>query len=421
MLIPKYWAQYKQRFDSKSIADNASKQATIKRYGWSDVSQADALIRAKQRVTEAHKRWLAGEDIVRRERAEQYNESNAIPIREAIISKQDFSTNKSTTQVIVTRNSYGAQVANVNNIAIIDVDTIDLLLYLYSNDYNNYDKFIGVTSTPSANVKLSDTKSSINTSQKSTSIKRQVWGFVILFIIIASVIAWQSLSWFWLIGVMLIGTAFLWWQASKNEQAQQQANKQQMDAHLAELLSFMTDLIQKRVIHHPNERFRLYETPAGFRLIAIHDTILPSDDVVTEWFTYFHADANYVRLCQTQQCFRARLTAKPWRMNEVNEHKLEKQIPAKNFWFIDLEPDNASLDEMDEEEYNNFENQQAELAARQQWIENYDKFAKNYRACRYVKSFGNKQNNNSLAAKTINEFIAWHDDVCQVDKDLPMG
>ena len=93
MLIPKYWAQYKQRFDSKTEFNKSPKQATIKRYGWSDISQEAALVHAKERVANAHSRWLAGEDIVRRERREEYNDNNGIPIREAIISEYGFSEN----------------------------------------------------------------------------------------------------------------------------------------------------------------------------------------------------------------------------------------------------------------------------------------------------------------------------------------
>ncbi len=409
MLIPKYWAQYKQRFDAKIASSSTLKQATIKRYGWSDISEADALIHAKARVDEAHKRWLEGADIVRRERVEQYNQSNAIPIREAIISNSVFSNHKSTTQVIVTRNSYGAQVANVDNIAIIDIDNDDLLQQRYPDDY----------------YAQSLMGASLSNNNKPSSMKRQVWSFVILFIIIASVIAWQSLSWLWLIGVMLLGTAFLWWQASKNEQAHYQANQQKYETHLAELQPFLTSLIEKRVIRHPDEQFRLYQTPAGFRLIAVHDLVVPSDDVVAEWFEYFCADINYARLCTAQQCFRARLTAKPWRMNEIKEGKLDKQIPANDFWFIDTDIDDASFDErldaMDEEQYDAFEKQQAELKMRQLWIDSYDKFAKNYRACRYVKSFGAQQDNNRSVLKAINEFIDWHDSACQVDRDLPMA
>ncbi|MGP4953653.1 hypothetical protein ACTXGO_15890, partial [Psychrobacter sp. T6-1] len=142
MLIPKYWAQHKQRFESKVTASQLSKQATIKRYGWSDISQSDALEHAKARVAEAHKRWLAGEDILRRERKEEYNQYNGIPIREQIVSKQVFpssvSTKEAPTQLIVTRNSYGAQVANVDNIVIIDVDNDDLLHHLYPDNYDSH-------------------------------------------------------------------------------------------------------------------------------------------------------------------------------------------------------------------------------------------------------------------------------------------
>ncbi len=135
MLIPKYWAQHKQRFDSKPETSNTSKQATIKRYGWSDISQSEALNHAKARVDDAYQRWLVGEDIVRRERRDEYNTSNGIPIREQIIYEQTFSSSSQTkielTQLIVTRNSYGAQVANVDSIAIIDVDNDHLLSHLY--------------------------------------------------------------------------------------------------------------------------------------------------------------------------------------------------------------------------------------------------------------------------------------------------
>ena len=93
MLIPKYWAQHKQRFESLETSSNPSKQATIKRYGWSDISQMEALSHAKLRVNEAHHRWLAGEDILRRERREEYNEGNSIPIREEIIYEHDFPKN----------------------------------------------------------------------------------------------------------------------------------------------------------------------------------------------------------------------------------------------------------------------------------------------------------------------------------------
>ncbi|MGP9491104.1 hypothetical protein [Psychrobacter sp. AOP7-B1-24] len=401
MLIPKYWAQYKQRFDALATADRSSKQATIKRYGWSDISQAEALAHAKERVNEAHQRWLDGEDIVRRERREEYNESNGIPIREQIISEQIFSENgltkagveshASDTQLVVTRNSYGAQIANVNNIAIIDADNDQLLHYRYPERYNYH----GFMSTLLAD-------------EKTSGAKMKVWLFIFFFILIASIISWLGASWLWLLMVMIGVTAYLWQQASKREKARMQKYTEDSES----LSSFITDLIQQRVASHPTESFRLYKTPAGFRIIATHDTISPSDALVADWFEYFHADANYVRLCQAQQCFRARLTAKPWRMAEGEDDKLAKDIPAKKFWF-DAESTDAD---------SSIEQRQNELKARKQWIVDYDKYAKNYRACRYIESFIGKESTHQLEHKDIQAFIEWHDRVCNVGKEeLPLG
>ncbi|WP_201502951.1 hypothetical protein [Psychrobacter cibarius] len=398
MLIPKYWAQHKQRFELSETSSKPSKQATIKRYGWSDVSQSEALSHAKWRVSEAHKRWLAGEDILRRERREEYNEGNGIPIREEIISEHDFPENKlsnnsaAVTKLIVTRNSYGAQVANVDNIAIIDVDNDDLLHQKYPYDYNHHGFMPAFL---------------INQSNPTTKIK--VWAFVIVFILIASVIAWLGLSWLWLLAVMIGATAYLWQQASVKDKAR--AQKYADDA--ASLLPYMTDLIKKRIANHPTESFRLYQTPAGFRIIATHDVVLPSNRLVAEWFAYFHADTNYVRLCQVQQCFRARITAKPWRLSEVENNKLAKDIPAKDFWFGS---ENTDID-------SSIEQRQDELKARKQWIVDYDRFTQGYRACHYVESFAGKEtvDRNTAATQAIDAFIEWHDRVCQVEKNLEMA
>ncbi len=60
-------------------------------------------------------------------------------------------------------------------------------------------------------------------------------------------------------------------------------------------------------------RWRMYRTRAGVRLIAVHRPLAPDDPQVVEAFQHFGADRLYRALCKTQQCFRARLTPKPWR------------------------------------------------------------------------------------------------------------
>jgi len=98
-------------------------------------------------------------------------------------------------------------------------------------------------------------------------------------------------------------------------------------------------------------------------------------------------------------------------MNEVADNTLTKEIPAKNFWF-DAETTDAD---------SSIEQRQNELKARNQWIINYDKYAKNYRACRYVERFTGKEASYPLAHKEIQAFIEWHDRACQVGKEMVMA
>jgi|26BtaG_2_1085354.scaffolds.fasta_scaffold02696_6 hypothetical protein len=478
MLIPKYWAVYQQRFDKVDAKTQNKRQATIKRYGWSDMSHAEALSHAQSRVAEAHKRWLAGDDILRLERVEEYNETNAIPIREQILLEQTFpegakQNNSDTTQLIVTRNSYGAQVANVNNIAIIDVDNIDLLQLYYPEVYaNKWDSFFddgvaewpqdidlaqvapetvanpphsspaGISSANSQTKSWSGDKSaasknshltksrvekshavqsqvekphSLSTATENTrSMKPLVWVFVISSIALAGVITWYDLSWGWLIAFMVGMTVILWQQAQKIEQTQNQAEQQQWHNHLTELVGHMRQRINERLASHPNERFRLYQTPAGFRIIATHSTVTPNDTAVKDWLEHFHADSNYARLCQAQQCFRARLTAKPWRMVEiVKQNKLDKTLPHRNIWLLETETQRKN-----------------EVVEREEWAQKYDEFAKGYKACRYLETLGGRGGINELMSsapnltaeqKAIEGFVHWHDAACRVGLDLPMG
>jgi hypothetical protein len=64
---------------------------------------------------------------------------------------------------------------------------------------------------------------------------------------------------------------------------------------------------------HPGWNWRIYRTKAGLRLLATHALFDPSDPVCERVFSAVDADPLYRKLCQTQKCFRARLTPKPWR------------------------------------------------------------------------------------------------------------
>jgi hypothetical protein len=63
----------------------------------------------------------------------------------------------------------------------------------------------------------------------------------------------------------------------------------------------------------PGWGWRVYRTRAGLRLLATHD-VVPADSPLTKSiFEELDADPLYQKLCAAQNCFRARLTPKPWR------------------------------------------------------------------------------------------------------------
>jgi hypothetical protein len=63
----------------------------------------------------------------------------------------------------------------------------------------------------------------------------------------------------------------------------------------------------------PGLGFRIYRTCAGFRLLVTSGTFDPSAAGTLDVLKAFGSDPLYIRLCKSQACFRARLTAKYWR------------------------------------------------------------------------------------------------------------
>jgi hypothetical protein len=67
---------------------------------------------------------------------------------------------------------------------------------------------------------------------------------------------------------------------------------------------------------NPSWAFRVYATAAGFRIVATHARISPTGSEAAQLFDALGADPLYRKLCGTQQTFRARLTPKPWRIDQ---------------------------------------------------------------------------------------------------------
>jgi hypothetical protein len=58
---------------------------------------------------------------------------------------------------------------------------------------------------------------------------------------------------------------------------------------------------------------RIYRTAGGFRLLVTSETFDPMSPEAMGLLSAFGSDPLYMRLCQSQECFRARLSAKFWR------------------------------------------------------------------------------------------------------------
>lgn len=126
--------------------------------------------------------------------------------------------------------------------------------------------------------------------------------------------------------------------------------------------------IERRSFSHLG--FRVYETFKGFRILVIHHDFNPKSDESNKLMRIFNADNLYRRLCITQNCYRARLTPKPFR---INQKGIRFIFPKKN--------------PVQEERI-------------VQWIKEYNSKSENFASCKLVFQHGRP---------TTNRVIEYHD------------
>jgi hypothetical protein len=137
---------------------------------------------------------------------------------------------------------------------------------------------------------------------------------------------------------------------------------------------------------NPAWSWRVYRTRAGFRLLATHGLFEPDSSTVGAVFDNLGADPLYRRLCRSQQCFRARLTPKPWRCG---------CRPARHGWF----QGHADLE--------------ASFGA---WQRAYEKASSRYATCRFIRTEGSPSIHPELA-----ELVAFHDEASRATIDAPLA
>ncbi len=324
MIVPEYWAEGRAQHRAPN------KQVTIHRFGWSDTSQVDAQFMADARVAEALARFLAGEDIRRRDHKLAYNGAEGLPIREEVLERHGTA--------VITRNIYGARCLNVPEVLFADVDF---------------------------------------------SIRKPVLPAAVRVTLVVAAICAGGYWYDWTVAVLMgvvVGLAghalskFLTAARERTAGAPEPRARAKVDRFMAS---------------HPDWRVRMYRTPAGLRLLALHRLFDPTEAAVREFFEAIGADKVYARMCENQHCFRARLSGKPWRVG-MTAHL----APRPGVWPIKPE----------------------HLPRREQWIAEYERRAAGYSACRYVATFGIGAVN--AEADRIREL---HDEMTRATQALPMA
>lgn len=264
MIVPEYWSEAKER-----IVINGRRR-TLKRFGWSDVSEAEALASAQERVAEAAARARAGEQVRTMDHKVAYNGAEGLPIREQILSRHG--------DAVITRNSYGALCLNTPDTVFADVDVTE----------------------PSA-VGLG-------------------W---IYFLIIAAAGVWysQEFGTWWVLAVAVLVGMLLSHETAK-------LTIRLIGVFRTDPLEAARVRIEQFAQEHPDWLLRLYRTPKGYRVLVMHKTFDPTEEAAFEFLRKLGSDPLYVTMCRNQKCFRARVSPKPWRVG------MEHIRPRPGVWPI---------------------------------------------------------------------------------------
>jgi hypothetical protein len=130
---------------------------------------------------------------------------------------------------------------------------------------------------------------------------------------------------------------------------------------------------------------RVYRTAAGYRLMVTNRRIRGGGNEAETLLNEFGSDPMYIRLCRTQESFRARLTPKPWR---CDVRKPPVKFP--------------------------FEGAGTEAAFRD-WEAEYSQRIAGYAVCRLVTTFGDGVD------PAFHKLIEYHDQETKATSDLPLA
>jgi hypothetical protein len=331
MIVPQYWAEARMQGRLAGGRGQRARTVTVRRHGWSDASQADAEAHAEERAREAFDRIASGEepDLLRLEPRRAYNGADGVPIREEIVARHG--------ETILTRNAYGSLCLNTPDVFFADID-LDPISHGLAACFTT---LLGVVAA-------------LGLALSGRSLMQAL-------VVLAASLAFGTLAAWVVTRVYDVATGG-------------------PEARARRRIGAFLDA-------HPDWHVRLYRTPAGFRLLAMHRTFDPADPETLDAFRALGTDPIYVRMCVHQRCFRARVSPKPWRVG------FDAHIPRG--W-----PPSAET-----------------LAARDRWIAEYGHAAAGHAACWFLEAFGSPTIHPSArAVQTL------HDDLSHASElDWPLA
>jgi hypothetical protein len=147
-------------------------------------------------------------------------------------------------------------------------------------------------------------------------------------------------------------------------------------------LEQLSDFLRDR----PHWCVRVYRTFHGLRVAVLHEPLDPASDETLSWLQAAGCDPLYIRLCREQQCFRARLTPKPWRC---------RHQPCHVRWPFEKEEDREAFD---------------------RWQKEYLEKQAAYATCRYLDTLGQV-----TMHADFGRIIELHDQLTRAAEPLPLA
>lgn len=281
MIVPQFWAE------GRIQHREGGKQITVRRFGWSDESEADAQKKADARAGEALQRLLSGEKLPRREPKVAYNGADGVPIREEIVDRRG--------DAVITRNSYGARCLNTPDVFFADIDFPSGMPFRFGC---------------AANL----------------------------------ILIGCALGYIWRYGADATGKALLLAAVIFGYGFAGFAYRV-----IAKVRGGPEVIARRRIAKflesNPQWNLRVYRTPAGLRAMATHRKMSPDDPEAAACFKALRTDPMYELMCRKQRCFRARLSPKPWRIGMGSHHQPRpgvwpvkpEHLPKREKWYARYE------------------------------------------------------------------------------------